>query len=211
MANAAILIGNSSYSSLRALPCCKADLHAMKELIEATEKYSDIYIVEDSDADVLKTKVREQQEPAAEDVERQVAIASYSVVLPGLAPRLVLQPVDHRACRPAHVLHSRARGRTRAGRPGSVPVALGRADRRISPRPKNFSSTFLVTLFAWIQHEIFDFYLCASDFAGDGQAMANAAILIGNSSVLQGCLMKNIPPEFQRMSYILCLDWPTLN
>ena len=59
MANAAILIGNSSYSSLRALPCCKADLHAMKELIEATEKYSDIYIVEDSDADVLKTKVRE--------------------------------------------------------------------------------------------------------------------------------------------------------
>ena len=45
MANAAILIGNSSYSSLRALPCCKADLHAMKELIEATEKYSDIYIV----------------------------------------------------------------------------------------------------------------------------------------------------------------------
>ena len=59
MANAAILIGNSRYSSLRALPCCKADLHAMGELLEATEKYSVICIVEDSDADSLKTKVRE--------------------------------------------------------------------------------------------------------------------------------------------------------
>ena len=59
MANVAILIGNSRYDSLRPLPCCKADLHAMRELLDATEKYSGTYIVEDFDADTLKTKVRE--------------------------------------------------------------------------------------------------------------------------------------------------------
>ena len=59
MANAAILIGNSHYSTLPSLACCHADLHAMKELLELTEKYSDICIVEDSDADGLKSRVRE--------------------------------------------------------------------------------------------------------------------------------------------------------
>lgn len=59
MANAAILIGNSHYSSLPSLACCHSDLHAMKELLELTEKYSDICLVEDSDADGLKSRVRE--------------------------------------------------------------------------------------------------------------------------------------------------------
>ena len=59
MANVAILIGNSRYSLLRPLSCCHDDLHAMKELLEATEKYSDIYVVENTDADALKSKVRE--------------------------------------------------------------------------------------------------------------------------------------------------------
>ena len=59
MVNAAILIGNSRYSSLPSLACCHADLHAMKELLELTAKYSDICLIEDSDADVLKSRVRE--------------------------------------------------------------------------------------------------------------------------------------------------------
>ena len=58
MANAAILIGNSHYSSLRSLTCCQADLHAMKMLLEATEKYSEIWVIEDADADSLKSKIR---------------------------------------------------------------------------------------------------------------------------------------------------------
>ena len=58
MTNVAILIGNAEYSSLRTLDCCKADVQAMKELLEATEKYAGIYTVEDSTADVIKAKVR---------------------------------------------------------------------------------------------------------------------------------------------------------
>ena len=58
MANAAILIGNSHYGTLRSLACCQADLRAMKELLEATERYPDICVVEDVDADALKSKIR---------------------------------------------------------------------------------------------------------------------------------------------------------
>ena len=68
MANAAILIGNSHYSSLRPLACCQADLHAMKMLLEATEKYSDICVIEDADADSIKSRIREAiQESASTD------------------------------------------------------------------------------------------------------------------------------------------------
>ena len=68
MTNVAILIGNAGYSSLRALDCCKADVQAMKELLEATEKYTGIYTVEDSTADVTKAKVRQViQERSAMD------------------------------------------------------------------------------------------------------------------------------------------------
>lgn len=59
MTNVAILIGNSEYSSLRTLDCCKADVQAMKELLEATEKYAGVYTVEDSTADAIKVKVRQ--------------------------------------------------------------------------------------------------------------------------------------------------------
>ena len=58
MVNRAILVGNSQYKSLKALPCCSSDLVAMKELLESTGKYSEIEIVEDSDADGLKSKIR---------------------------------------------------------------------------------------------------------------------------------------------------------
>ena len=59
MANAAILIGNSHYRSLRPLACCQADLHAVKMLLEATEKYPNICVIEDADADSIKSKIRE--------------------------------------------------------------------------------------------------------------------------------------------------------
>lgn len=45
MANTAILIGNSLYRSLGPLPCCHDDLLAMKELLEAAEKYESITVI----------------------------------------------------------------------------------------------------------------------------------------------------------------------
>ena len=58
MANTAVLVGNSQYSNLRELPCCHADLVAMKELLEATGKYSKIEVIEDAEADELKSRLR---------------------------------------------------------------------------------------------------------------------------------------------------------
>ena len=58
MANTAVLIGNSQYRSLRALSCCHDDLVAMRELLEATEKYSEIEIIENTGADELKSRMR---------------------------------------------------------------------------------------------------------------------------------------------------------
>ena len=58
MANLAILIGNSHYSSLGALSSCHGDVIAMKELLEATKKYSNIRVVEDSKADTIKSAMR---------------------------------------------------------------------------------------------------------------------------------------------------------
>ena len=60
MTSVAILIGNSEYSSLQSLECCRADLSAMKELLEATEKYSEIFVADNLASDVMKTKVREK-------------------------------------------------------------------------------------------------------------------------------------------------------
>ena len=59
MTNVAILIGNAEYSSLSKLDCCKADVQAMNELLEATEKYAGIYTIEDSSADETKARVRQ--------------------------------------------------------------------------------------------------------------------------------------------------------
>ena len=58
MTNTAILVGNSQYQSLRALSCCHDDLMAMRELLEATAKYSEIEVIEDTEADELKSKMR---------------------------------------------------------------------------------------------------------------------------------------------------------
>lgn len=59
MNNIAILAGNAAYKHLSRLDCCRADVAAMKELLEATGKYGHIYVIEDTDADDLKDRMRE--------------------------------------------------------------------------------------------------------------------------------------------------------
>ena len=59
MAKVAVLIGNSQYRSLQTLSCCQNDLNAMKELLEATDKFSHISVIEDADADDLKSRIRD--------------------------------------------------------------------------------------------------------------------------------------------------------
>ena len=58
MANIAILVGNSDYHSLGTLACCHDDLLAMRELLEATGKYAEIEIIENTQADDLKSRIR---------------------------------------------------------------------------------------------------------------------------------------------------------
>ena len=58
MVNTAILVGNSQYKNLGELSCCSKDLEVMRELLEATNKYSDIEVVENTDADDLKSRIR---------------------------------------------------------------------------------------------------------------------------------------------------------
>ena len=57
MTNRAILVGNSEYTNLATLSCCHDDLVAMKELLQATGKYSEIEVIEDTDADQLTSKL----------------------------------------------------------------------------------------------------------------------------------------------------------
>jgi hypothetical protein len=58
MANSALLLGISHYSNLANLECCHRDVLAVKELLEATEKYEEITIIEDTEADALKSQLR---------------------------------------------------------------------------------------------------------------------------------------------------------
>ena len=58
MPNIAILIGNTDYHSLSRLDCCHDDLLTMRELLAATEKYLDIELIENAEADDLKTRIR---------------------------------------------------------------------------------------------------------------------------------------------------------
>ena len=70
MANTAVLVGNSEYDSLNTLSCCHDDLVAMKELLEATEKYSEIEVIENNNADELKSKMRDaiDKTPSTEEL-----------------------------------------------------------------------------------------------------------------------------------------------
>jgi hypothetical protein len=57
MSNAALLVGNTDYQNLLRLECCHADV-AMKDLLDATGKYEHITIIENKDADNLKSELR---------------------------------------------------------------------------------------------------------------------------------------------------------
>ena len=59
MANLAILIGNSEYETLSKLPCCEADVLAIKELTEATEKFASIELILNSTSSQLKDRIRQ--------------------------------------------------------------------------------------------------------------------------------------------------------
>ena len=59
MMNVAVLVANTQYKTLSELPCCKDDLCAMKELLYATNKYGEIVVMEDADADTFKSKIRQ--------------------------------------------------------------------------------------------------------------------------------------------------------
>lgn len=57
--NIAILIGNTKYDELSTLNCCANDVHQMRELLLATEKFSQILPFVDKPVDVVKDKLRE--------------------------------------------------------------------------------------------------------------------------------------------------------
>ena len=58
MASAAILVGNVTYQKFPKLECCHDDLLAIEQLLRATEKYQEITIIENEEADGLKSKLR---------------------------------------------------------------------------------------------------------------------------------------------------------
>jgi len=58
LANIAILIGNSAYETLSALPCCEADVLAVKELVDATEKFDSIEVILNNTSSQLKDRIR---------------------------------------------------------------------------------------------------------------------------------------------------------
>lgn len=59
MSNVAILVGNAEYINLNNLDCCHDDVVAIEQLLKATEKYAQIEVVENFDADQIKAKIRE--------------------------------------------------------------------------------------------------------------------------------------------------------
>lgn len=58
MASAAILVGNTEYRNLLRLECCGDDLCAVRQLLQATEKYAEITVIENAGADDLKLRLR---------------------------------------------------------------------------------------------------------------------------------------------------------
>jgi hypothetical protein len=59
MGGIAILVGNTAYDHLNELACCHDDLEAMQELLSATEKYAEVFVIENAPSDGLKAKLRE--------------------------------------------------------------------------------------------------------------------------------------------------------
>ena len=58
MPNLAIVLGNSTYQNLPPLPCCHDDLAAIRELLEATGKYSNIVPIQNVPANEAKDTIR---------------------------------------------------------------------------------------------------------------------------------------------------------
>lgn len=58
MNSLAILVGNTNYTFLEDLPCCGDDLAAVGELLNATQKYSEVLTIGNTTADDLKSRLR---------------------------------------------------------------------------------------------------------------------------------------------------------
>lgn len=58
MANIAILIGNTEYETLSGLPCCEADVLAVKELVESAGKFETIEVILNHTSSQLKDRMR---------------------------------------------------------------------------------------------------------------------------------------------------------
>ena len=54
-----MLIGNSKYNNLSQLDCCDKDVSAIDQLLKATENYSKIFVIRNSESVKLKNKIRE--------------------------------------------------------------------------------------------------------------------------------------------------------
>jgi uncharacterized caspase-like protein len=68
VANIAIIVGNVHYDRLDALDCCGNDVHAIKDLLDATEKFDSVDVVLDADSAHLKDRIR-----AAVDAQKSIA------------------------------------------------------------------------------------------------------------------------------------------
>ena len=69
MSNVAILVGNVHYNHLHDLECVKDDLAAIQELLRETKKYAHIRVIENKDADGLKSDMRLYMEEAVSSEE----------------------------------------------------------------------------------------------------------------------------------------------
>jgi hypothetical protein len=65
MANIAILIGNSTYTSQHELACCVNDVEAMGALLEATTKFDKIRKLTNATSDQIRAVVREELESSS--------------------------------------------------------------------------------------------------------------------------------------------------
>ncbi|MFL5012587.1 caspase domain-containing protein [Rhizobium sp.] len=69
MTSTAILIGNATYLSENDLPCCRDDVSAMKELLDATSRFDKVIDCIDLDADAMRDTVRNALPPEEERSE----------------------------------------------------------------------------------------------------------------------------------------------
>ncbi|HWX82787.1 MAG TPA: caspase family protein [Xanthobacteraceae bacterium] len=70
MTNIAILVGNTAYQNLNKLECCHEDVVAIKELLDATESFAGIEVIENANASELKDAIRNfvDKYPSADEI-----------------------------------------------------------------------------------------------------------------------------------------------